>query len=798
MRKYILGLMSLVLSLALWPSIRVGAATEDYPAKYLPIVEVKVNVGNSQFEDDAFLQALIDALETRGVLLSKIDVGYASTIDTDFSVTDPTNWDLYDHFGWWDEIGGVTDIWDTFTDFVDSKVSGFDPDTMYVNNYSFDFDTAKLSLEYYDGSNYQWIVYKDLSILKTRILANPLDFEIWGWVNSLYDEAESLVNATPEAIDLGVDDIDDMWYDPQTDTAYVGWYDATDYDWHETVFQAYEDYISQSGFFTGATYNYSGFYDEEGYISLSDVTYGDDFDFYFSPVEYGGIEPNHYPTPDENPDGDNPVDWTNDPHIVIRDDGQVVFYGYGAPAFKDFLLSKNNEVSDKHFSFDLDESKVDYHSMEGGGFLFSISTNDQETPSTDDDTMSGYSVLFTEDGTNLYRLTNVNIKAFHDTEDDEMEYVDGVELIQSGEKDTSNEQHVIKIDIVNNALKVIDNDVIAFEGVALDVVGNRFGPLVSYASHGCSQLSWFVYDNLKMGTSVKVVSKAQDNVGEIDWTDGAYHVYINLEDTNDLTLDVDDFVSKLDGINYIGIGLNASMTMHDAIVAGNGIGQYFGYASYPQSLDDLALSIAEYIWPFLEEPTIENIKNAVLDKTVTSDMPTKPVVILPGGVIDVYDDLVAGFDVEIELDIDLLALEVVPEADQTLMTAYHEGLIGKNAIGFYYLDISMFKLLDGEVDSEITSTLKPITIILTIPLSLRDMSAFKIVRVHGDKVDVLPTTYDAVKHTLSFTTDKFSTYAIQYSDPNELPDTGEAADLGWLIGLAGLALLLISKRSQYE
>lgn len=800
MRKTIFGLLALVLCFAAWPSYRAQAATEDYPGKYLPVVEVKVNVGNTEFADDAFLDALIEALKVRGVGASKIDVGYAGSVDTDFSVTDPANWTVFDHFGWWEEIGGSTNIWSVFETYLSAHVTGFDPDTMWINNGKFDVARSMLQLEYYDGTEYKLIDYKDLSGLSTRISANLLDFDVRGWAGSLEPTAVALIEGTTEGQTLGIDDLDEMWYDASDKTAYIGWYDSTNYDWHTTAFQAYEDYIGKSGFLSGLVFNSSGFYSEYGYINYYDAPNDDYFEVRFSPVEYGGVEPSHYPSPDENPDADNPVNWTNDPHIVIHENGQVVFYGYGSPAFKDFLLSVNDAVSDKHFSFDLDESKVDYHSMEGGGFLFSILVNDQDTVATDDDTMSGYSVLFTEDGTNLYRLTDVNIATFHDTEDDEMEYISGIELLQSGEKDTSNDQHKIQIDVVNNVLTVKDNDVVAFDGLSLDTVGNQFGPLVSYGSHGCSQLSYFVYDNLKMGTSIKVVSKAQDNVGTTQWTDGAFHVYINLEDTHDTSLVVDDFVKALkeDGALYIGIGLNASKVMHDAIVAGNGKGTYFGYGSYPQSLSDMATAVAEYLWPLLETPTIDNIRNVVLDEKVISDLPTKPVVIIPGGILDVFDDLMAGHDVTVELDISVKQSTSVTEGEKALLDTYLASLGQGEATKLFLFDITLMKYLDGTADEEITSTLKPITIVIQVPEAMRNMTSFKIARIHDGKLEILPVTYDPVKFTLTFTTDKFSTYAIQYTDPDVLPNTGDAANWGWIIGLAGLVLVWMTKRSQYE
>ena len=806
MRKLLLAFAVVVMSFAVLPGVNARAVTEDYPSRFLPIVEVKINVGNTQFEDEAFLNAIIADLKIRGLGASKIDVGYAGSIETDFSVTDPENWVMFDHFGWWDEIGGVTDIWDMFETYLEENIEGYDPSDMYLEDALFDLETKSMTLEYYDGSDYQYVEYMDLSSLYNRIRADITDFDVHGWINTLEDDAETLIMDSDLA-SLGIDYIDDMWYETATGTAYVGWWDYEDH-WHQIPFQAFEDYITATGFFDSTVLDSSGFYDDYGYLQFYISSEDCSVNVEFSPVEYGGVAPTHYPHPDENPDGDEPENWTNDPHIVIRDDGQVAFYGYGAPAFKDFMLSVDDAASDKHFAFDLDESKVDYHSMEGGGFLFSINVNDQETESTSDDTMSGYAVLFTEDETNLYQLTDVNVADFHDTEDYGMENISGISLIETGDKDRSSDQHRIKIDLVEGRLTVLDNDVVALDGIGLETIGNRFGPLVSYASHGCSQLSWFVYDNLKMGTSIKVVSKAQDNVGTIQWTEGAYHVYINLEDTNDQTLDVAAFVSALDGVDYIGIGLTESSTMHVNIIDGNELGQYFELSPYPESQEDKTIfsismghSIADYIWPLLEPLAEENLRNAEPDKVVLSDLPYKPIVTIPDGVIDdFYDELKTGWDVEVHLEINLLDLESVPEEDQSLYQAYRQSLAGNNAIFFYYLDFSMYKVViaDGEQSYPVSESLKPVTIQLIIPVKLRSMTDFKIVRVHNGKTEVLQTTYDPDKHTLTFTTDKFSTYAIQYNDPNALPDTGEAANLGWLFAIGGLFLIWVTKRHQVD
>ncbi|NTW95280.1 MAG: hypothetical protein HGB31_01505 [Erysipelotrichaceae bacterium] len=796
MKKILTSILALLTLLLFATPVHVAASTDEYPAKYLPLAEIKINVGNTEINDSDFMAKLVEALKAKGIGASKIDVGYAGSIDTNFSVTDPSNWTVYDHFGWWDELGLVSDLYDdVFEPFLVSNVTGYNPDVMYANDGHLDYSTMVLSIEYYDGEGYLEIPYKTLTTLNTDLQSHISYFDIYGWVDSLEDEAYDLIEADSNYDVETFDSIDDMYFNSATQTAYVVWYDY-DENYYETAFQAYEDYVKAAGFFSSLTYDTDsyGFYDEYGYIEFYDVD-SNYFEFDFSPTYYGGSAPGHYPAPDSNPDGDNPVNFNNDPHIIIHDDGSVAFYGYGEPAYKDFMLSVDDTASDKHFKFDLDESNVSYHSMEGGGFLFGIKVNDQETVDTSDDTMNGYSVIFGENGAVLYSLVDINIDTFHNEYNDDMDEMDGIVEIASGDKDTDNTQHYIQIDVVENLVTIKDNDVLSIENFEITPVGNQFGPIVTYASHGCSELSYFIYDNLKMGTSVKVVSKAQDNVGTINWTEGSYPVYINLEDTNDASLVVDAFTAalKADGVNYIGVGLTASKVMHDAIVTGNGLGEFIDLGGY-EDLDTLAAAIADYLYPLLEIQTIENIENAILDDEVISSLPDKPIVEIPGGVIDAFDDLVAGFDVTLQIDINIVTLENVPEVDNDLVDAYVSGLANSDSIGMFYLDLSAYKLLDGTVDSELTELLKPITITLTIPEDLRSMTNFKMIRVHNGVVEELTGTYNATNFTLTFTTDKFSTYGIQYTNPDKLPDTGRTGDFGALVILAGLILASMTSR----
>ncbi len=98
-----------------------------------------------------------------------------------------------------------------------------------------------------------------------------------------------------------------------------------------------------------------------------------------------------------------------------------------------------------------------------------------------------------------------------------------------------------------------------------------------------------------------------------------------------------------------------------------------------------------------------------------------------------------------------------------------------------YLDITFDAIInqlgsstEGQVTTSITELDEPIQITVAIP---EDMSktvgsatgTYYIVRVHEGEVDILDATYDATKGTLTFETDRFSTYAIVFVDETPTP-----------------------------
>ena len=107
----------------------------------------------------------------------------------------------------------------------------------------------------------------------------------------------------------------------------------------------------------------------------------------------------------------------------------------------------------------------------------------------------------------------------------------------------------------------------------------------------------------------------------------------------------------------------------------------------------------------------------------------------------------------------------VTEGDGTV--SLRDRAIISAALGEYklgeYLDISLYKVIDG-VRERITHTNSPITITIDIPSSLRNSSRrFRMIRAHEGVATVL-RDMDNNSNTITISTDRFSPYAIAYTD----------------------------------
>lgn len=133
-----------------------------------------------------------------------------------------------------------------------------------------------------------------------------------------------------------------------------------------------------------------------------------------------------------------------------------------------------------------------------------------------------------------------------------------------------------------------------------------------------------------------------------------------------------------------------------------------------------------------------------------------------------------GADVKIEVVVKAVTGSVTAKDKKAV-----EDIISGNYVVGSYFDISVI-LSVGNTTRTITDTEKKIEFTINLPENLVNKDAtvtrtYKIVRVHDGETTILDAAFDAASNKLTFKSDKFSTYAIIYSDA-KAEGSGEVID----------------------
>ena len=164
-----------------------------------------------------------------------------------------------------------------------------------------------------------------------------------------------------------------------------------------------------------------------------------------------------------------------------------------------------------------------------------------------------------------------------------------------------------------------------------------------------------------------------------------------------------------------------------------------------------------------------------------------------------------GLDLKLIFKLDDLGVNV----DTTEKKAIADALCGKKLGAF--LDIQLVKQI-GNYEGNVTKLGGEIKVSLELPAELinTDKSLeriYKILRYHeGDenKVTVLDAVFDEATKTITFATDRFSTYAVVYEDvsaKDEVPDAGViSTSVIWFGAMAasGLGAITLSKKKKED
>jgi hypothetical protein len=269
--------------------------------------------------------------------------------------------------------------------------------------------------------------------------------------------------------------------------------------------------------------------------------------------------------------------YTLNNHIAVSTGEQtnIDFYGYGAPAYKDFMYMPNDQFGKKIFDFTIQEGSF-YDALNGAGFLFNTSmTSNSDLANR---RMSGYLLFFqypygSAPTVYIYQFANIDVNAFHNNTSTAIQSYAGFTPLASfaaGPETT----RVVKIEATADSLAMwyngnpvtwtLNGTATTTQSVALptDYGTYGFGPLVGYLYHGCGLHTHFTFNNVTMST--ESTRRFSEVIREPEWRENSKRFIINAEDGavadfSDATA-LGEILSRLgnEGIHYLGWGKNAA------------------------------------------------------------------------------------------------------------------------------------------------------------------------------------------------------------------------------------------------
>lgn len=294
-------------------------------------------------------------------------------------------------------------------------------------------------------------------------------------------------------------------------------------------------------------------------------------------------------------------------HIIYEEDA-IKMIGYYSSPKKDFLYIANDNPGQKTFEFDLQRDNTDWHSMEGGGFLFNTTVSD------DDNYIKGFCILVTRSGLKLVRIDCDNLQRFRDGG---VEWVQNVgQLLRTYSIPNLYAEHHFNIVVDSSTISVWDGDTLVIDNFVLpeNDYGYGFGPITSQAWHDCWQRSYFTFKNITMETMTG--SSLSDIVDGYDWRAGASHYVLNISSAEVPELVSDDAMAELaaalirNQAAFAGIGSDTNESQYLGLLnAANTGGMYV-------SLDDLS-SKMDTINTYILQSVLS--KDYSIDKYITTD-----------------------------------------------------------------------------------------------------------------------------------------------------------------------------------
>ncbi len=174
-------------------------------------------------------------------------------------------------------------------------------------------------------------------------------------------------------------------------------------------------------------------------------------------------------------------------------------------------------------------------------------------------------------------------------------------------------------------------------------------------------------------------------------------------------------------------------------------------------------------WVVIDDISLMKTGDMKYQPTIGETVAPKDIVITLNGNVDALMDAVLTPEEKANSAIVPTSIYLKAADKMKDISEKEKDMIGKAAgdykVGAYY-DLILCKNIGGK-ETAVTDTNKKIAITLTLPEGLINKDAkvnrtYAVIRIHGEKAEVLPADYKDGK--LTFESDKFSIYAVAYKD----------------------------------
>ena len=253
-------------------------------------------------------------------------------------------------------------------------------------------------------------------------------------------------------------------------------------------------------------------------------------------------------------------------HILYEGD-DIRMVGYSEHALNDFLYIADDNPGKKTFEFDLQRDSTDWHSIEGGGFLFNTAVSDEKN------TIKGFCILVSQTGLKLVQIDCNHLANFRNGAYRWLQ--DTGKLLRTYPVENLYGSHHFRIVADTKTVSVWDGETLVIDDFVLpeNDYGYGFGPITSHNVHGCDQQSYFTFKNIRMETMTG--SSLSDIVAGYGWRPGASHYVISLSETEvpelEETADLAAALIQNEAV-FVGIGNESNENQYKSLLNAAGTG----------------------------------------------------------------------------------------------------------------------------------------------------------------------------------------------------------------------------------